>query len=59
MIIREADNGTIIDPDIKTLRENIRLATGTKIEFITATVDTAELAAYITGTEYPIWPSQE
>jgi hypothetical protein len=56
MVIREVDNGTTMDPAIKTLRENIRLATGTKITAITATTNTAELAAYIIGTEYPIWP---
>ena len=57
MVIREADNGTVIDPDIKTLREEIRLAAGTKIAAITATTTTDELAAYITGPDYPVWPS--
>ena len=57
MVIREADNGTVIDPDIKTLREDIRLATGVKITAITATTTTDELAAYITGPDYPVWPS--
>jgi len=57
IIIREADNGKAADPAIKTWRENIRLATGTKITAITGTADTDELAAYITGAEYPVWPS--
>lgn len=57
MVIREADNGTVIDPDIKTLREDIRLATGVKITAITATTTTDELAAYITGADYSVWPS--
>jgi len=57
MVIREADNGTAMDPDIKTLREDIRLAAGTKITAITATTTTDELAAYITGADYPVWPS--
>jgi len=56
VIIREADNGKAADPLLKTWRENIRLATGVKVTAIVATLDTAELAAYITGTEYPIWP---
>jgi hypothetical protein len=56
MVIRQADNGTVMDPVIKTIRENIRLATGTKVAAITATTNTDELAAYITGIEYPIWP---
>jgi hypothetical protein len=57
MVIREADNGTVIDPAIKALREDIRLATGVKIAAITATTTTDELAAYITGADYPVWPS--
>ena len=57
MVIREADNGTVMDPAIKTLREEIRLATGVKITAITATTTTDELAAYITGPDYPVWPS--
>jgi hypothetical protein len=57
MIIREADNGTVIDPAIKTWREDIRLATGTKVTAITATADTDALAAYITGADYPVWPA--
>jgi hypothetical protein len=57
MVIRETDNGTAMDPAIKTWRQDIRMATGTKIEAIEATDDTEALAAYITGTEYPVWPS--
>ena len=57
VIIREADNGKAADPALKQLREDIRLASGEKNAAIEATADTAELAAYITGTEYPVWPS--
>jgi hypothetical protein len=57
IIIREADNGAPADPLIKTWREDIRLATGTKIDAIAATADTAELAAYISGADYPAWPA--
>jgi len=57
VIIREADNGKAADPLLKTWREDIRLATGVKIAAIAATVDTPELATYITGTEYPVWPA--
>ena len=57
IIIREADNGAPADPALKQLREDIRLATGQKNAAIEATTDTAELAAYITGSEYPVWPS--
>ena len=57
MVIREQDNGTVVPESVKALREDIRLATGQKNAAIAATTDTAELAAYITGTEYPVWPS--
>lgn len=58
VIIREADNGTPADPELKAWREAIRVATGTKNAAIEATADTDALAAYITGTDYPVWPSQ-
>jgi hypothetical protein len=57
MVIREADNGSAVDPAIKTWREDLRLAAGTKIQAITATEDTDALATYITGADYPSWPA--
>jgi hypothetical protein len=56
MVIRQADNGTEMPADVKVLREEIRLAAGAKNAAITATTDTDELAAYITGSNYPVWP---
>jgi hypothetical protein len=56
LVIREADNGTVMDADTKALRQDIRLATGTKVAAIEATADTAELAAYITSFDYSQWP---
>jgi len=56
IIIREADNGKVADPVLKTWREDIRLATGVKVTAIRDTADTEELAAYITGADYPVWP---
>ena len=56
VIIREADNGKAADPLLKTWREDIRLATGVKVTAIRETLDTPELAAYITGADYPVWP---
>jgi hypothetical protein len=56
IIIREADNGKAADPVLKTWREDIRLATGVKVTAIRDTDDTDELAAYITGPDYPVWP---
>ena len=57
IIIREADNGKIADPLLKTWREDIRLAAGSKVAAIKETIDTDALAAYVTGQNYPIWPS--
>jgi hypothetical protein len=59
IIIREADNGKVADPVIKTWREQVRLAAGSKVYEIEHTVDTPALAAYITGVDYPAWPSQD
>jgi len=56
MIIREADNGKPADPLLKIWRQDVRFATGDKITAINATTTTDELAAYITGAEYPVWP---
>jgi hypothetical protein len=57
IIIREADNGKVADPLLKTWREDIRLATGVKVTAIRDTADTDALAAYITGPDYPVWPA--
>ena len=57
MVIREQDNGTPIDPTIKGWRSDLRLACELKISGIEATTTTEELAAYITGVDYPIWPA--
>jgi len=55
MVVREADNGTVMDPAVKELRQLYRLQTGEKITAIAATADTAELAAYVTSPEYSAW----
>jgi hypothetical protein len=57
IIIREADNGKTADPVLRTWREEIRLASGSKVYEIQQTTDTAALAAYITGPDYPAWPA--
>jgi hypothetical protein len=57
IIIREADNGTAADPLLKIWRQDVRFAAGDKITAIGATLDTPELVAYITGADYPAWPS--
>ena len=57
IIIREADNGKEADPLIKIWRQDVRFAAGDKVTAIGATLDTPELAAYVTGADYPVWPS--
>jgi len=57
MVVRQADNGTVMDADWKSWRESVRLAANEKVLHIGTTNDTAELAAYITGDAYPVWPS--
>ena len=56
-VVREADNGTAMDPAWKSWRESVRLAANEKVLYIGTTNDTDELAAYITGSAYPIWPN--
>jgi len=56
LVVRSVDNGTPVPAEWQTWREDIRLATGTKIDAIEATTTTDELAAYITGTDYSAWP---
>lgn len=56
IIIREVDNGKAADPVLKTWREEIRLAAGSKVYEIGQTADTDALAVYITGADYPAWP---
>jgi hypothetical protein len=55
MVIREADNGVQISPEIKAEREGIREKCGTKLSAITTTNTTDELAAYITSSDYSNW----
>jgi hypothetical protein len=57
IIIREADNGKTADPVLRTWREEIRLASGSKNYEIRNTADTEALAAYITSPDYSSWPS--
>jgi hypothetical protein len=59
MVIREADNGKLMDAAIKTERQGIREAAGTKIAAINATATTAELAAYITSAAYSSWSAAQ
>ena len=57
LVIREQDNGTAVPTEWKDWRQAIRMATGDKVAAIEATTTTEELAAYITGADYPMWPA--
>lgn len=57
LVIREQDNGTAVPTEWKDWRQAIRMATGDKVTAIEATTTTEELAAYITGADYPVWPA--
>lgn len=54
-VIRESDNGKLMDAATKVERQRIRDAAGTKVAAITATTTTEELAAYITSAAYSSW----
>ena len=55
MVIREADNGAEVPIEVKEYRQAIRQRCGIKLDAIEATATTDELAAYITGPDYPNW----
>lgn len=57
MVIRQADNGTEMPLDWKLWRELVRIKTSEKVAAIAATTTTEELATYITGADYPVWPA--
>lgn len=56
MVVREADNGTPMSSGVKNWRQETRAACEQKVVNIRATQTTDELAAYITGSGYPVWP---
>ena len=56
-VVRELDNSTPVPVEMKDWRQAIRTDCETKIAAIEATTTTEELAAYITGADYPAWPA--
>jgi hypothetical protein len=57
LVIREADNGTVVEPAIKAWREAIRLACGDKLTSIAGYSTTEALAAYADSDQYKAWPT--
>jgi hypothetical protein len=56
LVVRELDNGTPVPEAWKAWRQAVREASELKVSEIEQTADTPELAAYITGADYPAWP---
>ncbi len=57
LVVRELDNGTPVPDAWKTWRQAVREASELKVSAIEQTADSEELAAYITGADYPAWPA--
>ena len=56
MIVREVDNNTPVSSGVKEWRQSIRENCEVKVYIIRDTQTTDELASYITGPLYPVWP---
>jgi hypothetical protein len=56
-VVRELDNGTPMPSGIKQWRQETREACEVKVYIIRDTKTTDELASYVTGPLYPVWPS--
>lgn len=59
MVVREADNGTVMPAEVKAQRQDYRDRCEAKVTAIAATTTTEELQAYIRGPEYGVWQDQE
>jgi|DEB0MinimDraft_6_1074348.scaffolds.fasta_scaffold07271_3 hypothetical protein len=57
MVVRQADNGTVMNQDWKDWREAVRVAAADKVQQIEATVRTSDLAEYVTSSAYSTWPN--
>jgi len=64
MVIREADNGTVVPSGLKAWRQDIRYACEGKVTMLSLTTDTPGLADYVTyvspsggaPSDYNYWP---
>jgi hypothetical protein len=64
MVIREADNGTVVPSGLKAWRQDIRYACEGKVTMLSLTTDTFGLAEYVTyvspsggaPSDYNYWP---
>ena len=58
-IVRQAETGAVAPAEVLTYRLGIRAASNGKEDQIKATTTTDELVAYLTGSDYPVWPVQD
>lgn len=66
MLIREYDNGTPVESGTRTWRQEVRLASESKVTTLALTTNTSGLADYVTYTspsggatfDYNYWPKQ-
>jgi hypothetical protein len=58
-VVRMVDNGTPIPSGVQAWRQNVRSCCNEKVVYISTTTTTDELAGYITGSGYPVWPPQD
>ncbi len=56
MVVREVDNGVPMSSGVKAWRQETREACEVKVYIIRDTDTTDELASYISGPLYPLWP---
>jgi hypothetical protein len=58
-IVRQAETGVVTPPETLLYRLALRAACGGKEDQINATTTTDELVAYLTGSDYFVWPAEE
>jgi len=58
-VVRMVDNGTPIPSGVQAWRQSLRSCCNEKVVHISTTINTDELAGYITGSGYPVWPPQD
>lgn len=57
-VVRLIDNGTPIPSGVQAWRQSVRSACHDKVTYINTTSTTDQLAGYINGSGYPIWPTE-
>jgi hypothetical protein len=58
-IVRQAETGVVTPPETLLYRLALRAACGGKEDQINASTTTDDLVAYLTGSDYFVWPAEE